>query len=455
MSDEQTIERQDDYPPSVYSWYVVSILTLTYTVSFIDRQIMALMIDPMRHDLNISDTQVSLLIGLAFAVFYTLLGIPIARLADRYSRRKIIAAGIVAWCVMTAACGLVRTYAQLFLVRVGVGVGEAALSPSALSMISDYFPKRTRVRAIGVYNMGISLGAGMAMILGGQIVAHVMQAPPMRLPVVGQLFAWQTVFLLVGLPGLVTAILMMTVHEPRRREGLLATKGANPNLAFSAVIRYLGTRWRMYASHFIGMSTVAILAYGQFAWIPTMFIRTWGWTIGEVGLAYGCVVLVAGPLSAFGSAWLTELLIKKGYQDAQMRAALWYIGMGAIGSIGAGLAPAPWLSIAMLLPASVGTIAATACGLTGLMMATPNQMRAQASAMYYLVVNVFGLTAGPTGIALFTDYVFRNTHALRYSVASVSVLAGLLGVIVLFYNLHQYRHALAESSAWEGDRKQL
>ncbi|MGH8284862.1 MAG: MFS transporter, partial [Steroidobacteraceae bacterium] len=160
-------DRDDAYPPTAYSWYVVAVLTVTYTVSFIDRQIMALMIEPIRRDLGITDTQVSLLIGLAFAVFYTLLGVPIARLADRYSRRAIIAAGVAVWCVMTAACGLARNYAQLFLARVGVGVGEAALSPSALSMMSDYFPKRTRGRAVAVYHTGISLGAGLAMIVGG------------------------------------------------------------------------------------------------------------------------------------------------------------------------------------------------------------------------------------------------------------------------------------------------
>ncbi|MBT6960110.1 MAG: MFS transporter, partial [Rhodospirillaceae bacterium] len=138
------------YPPTAYAWYVVVILTLAYVVSFIDRQIMALMVEPIRRDLDISDTQISLLLGLAFAIFYTVLGIPLGRLADTYNRRKIIIVGVVVWCAMTAACGLARNYVQLFAARIGVGVGEAALSPSALSMISDYFPKETRARAVAV-----------------------------------------------------------------------------------------------------------------------------------------------------------------------------------------------------------------------------------------------------------------------------------------------------------------
>lgn len=446
-----TVDAEEaDYPSAVYSWYVVGILTMAYTVSFVDRQIMALMIEPIKRDLAISDTQVSLLIGLAFAAFYTLLGIPIARLADRHSRRVIIATGITIWCFMTALCGLARNYTQLFFTRVGVGVGEAALGPSALSMISDYFPKRTRGRAVAVYNTGITLGTGMAMILGGQLVERISDAPPVMLPVVGELFAWQTVFIIVGLPGLLVAALMITVREPRRRERLPTAEGEKPHLSLKTVLQFLGTRYRMYGSHFLGMSTVAILAYGLFAWIPTMFVRTWGWSIGDVGLAYGIVTLAAGPLAAVLASVLGEWLSARGHEDAQMRAAVISVILGIAGSIGAALSPTAWVAVLMLLPASVGTTAATASGLSALMTVTPNQMRAQASACYYLVVNMLGLTLGPTGIAIFTDYVFKDTDALRYSVASVSALAGLFAAAFLSFNLRHYRRAFIESQSWSG-----
>ena len=449
MSQHASGDREEvGYPASRYSWYVVSVLTLTYAVSFIDRQVMALMIEPIRHDLGISDTQVSLLIGLAFAIFYVLLGVPIGRLADRYSRRVIIASGITIWCVMTATCGLARNFGQLFLARVGVGVGEGTLSPAALSLISDYFPKRTRVRAIAVYNMGILLGSGLAMIVGGEVITYVANAPPLRLPVVGELFAWQTVFIFLGLPGLVMAALMATIREPRRRESLSAGAGSALQLPLAEVVRFLLARWRMYVSHFLGLSAVATLAYALFAWIPTMFIRTWGWSIGEVGIAYGVVILLAAPLSALSAAWLSEYLLARGYRDAHMRAALVLAVIAAISAVAAALVPSPWIGVALLLPASVGTTAATACALTALMTITPNQMRAQASAIYYLVVNVFGLTMGPTGVALFTDYVFGDPLALRYSIVCVSVLAGVFTAGLLFYNLHQFRNAVTESQTW-------
>jgi MFS family permease len=429
-----------------YCWYVVVLLTLIYTVSFIDRQILALMIGPIRTDFGITDTQVSLLIGLAFALFYTFLGIPIARLADRHSRRAIIAVGVLVWCVMTAACGVSHNYGQLFLARVGVGVGEAALGPSALSMISDYFPQESRGRAISFYTMGISLGSALAMIVGGQLVANALHAPPVTVPVFGQLYGWQPIFFIVGLPGIVLALIMLSVAEPERREKLRIAGQDHPS--FGMVIHFITHRWRLYGSHFLGMSVAATLSYGFFAWIPQTFVRTWGWSIAQVGVAYGCIVAVSGVASIFLVSGLANWLTARGSKDLYMRVALYCVVLAVIGAVFTPLAPNPYIALLMLLPATVGTMAATAAGLTGLMVVTPNQMRAQASALYYLVVNLIGLTAGPTGIALFTDRVFHNDAMLRYSVLCVACLAGVFAIGLLLYNVKQYRLAYEEAQSW-------
>jgi MFS family permease len=465
-----------------YCWYVVVLLTLIYTVSFIDRQILALMIGPIRRDFGITDTQVSLLIGLAFALFYTFLGIPIARLADRHSRRAIIAAGVLVWCLMTAACGVSHNYSQLFWARVGVGVGEAALGPSALSMISDYFPQESRGRAISFYTMGISLGSALAMIVGGQLVANAMQAPPVTVPVFGQLYGWQPIFFLVGLPGIVLALIMLTVAEPERREklrfvtgpvapnassqsiGLATQPAANDDRAQPAVANdvghhadhpslatvasFIAQRWRLYGSHFLGMSVAATLSYGFFAWIPQTFVRTWGWTIAQVGFAYGCIVAASGVASIFVVSGLANWLTARGAKDVYMRVALYCVVLAVVGSVCTPIAPNPYIALVMLFPATVGTMAATAAGLTGLMVVTPNQMRAQSSALYYLVVNLIGLTVGPTGIALFTDRVFQNDAMLRYSVLCVACLAGAFAIGLLLYNVKQYRRAYEEAQSW-------
>jgi MFS family permease len=298
------------------------------------------------------------------------------------------------------------------------------------------------------------MGVGLAMILGGQVIALVSQAPPVTLPVVGQLYAWQTVFIVVGLPGILVAVLMLTVREPERKGRMSAAAGAggDGHLSLRMVAGFFAGRWRMYGSHFFGMSTVGILSYGFFAWIPSMFIRTWGWTVQDIGLAYGIVTLVAGPLSIILASWLPEYLMKHGAEDAHMRAALYLNLMGVVCAVITPLMPTPELALVALLPMTSGVLASTSAGISALMIVTPNQMRAQASALYYFVVNILGLTAGPTGIAVFTDYVFRNESMLRYSVGSIALLAGLFATGILAYNLSQYRLSFKESQAWEPAR---
>jgi MFS family permease len=432
---------------TAYGWYVVVILTLAYVVSFLDRQILALMVEPIKRDLGLTDTQISLLMGLAFGIFYTLMGVPLGRLADRKSRRTLIACGVAVWCMMTAACGLARNFAQFFVARIGVGVGEAALTPSALSMIADYFPREKRGRAIGFYNMGVSLGAGTAMVLGGMVISYVMSTPPVELPGFGTLRSWQYVFLLVGLPGLVIVALMATVREPPRQELLAGPQGA-VTLGFAA--RYLADRRRVYVPLFVGMSVVTIIGYAYFSWIPTMFIRRFGWTIRDVGISYGLLVLACGPIGVNGGGWLADWLYRRGYRDAHLRTAL----IGAIISLPtaalAPLMPTAPLALAMMIPASIGPAISTAAGASAVVMITPNQLRGQTYALYMFTISILGLTLGPTAVALCTDYVFASKDALNQSIAIVSGVAGLCSVVLLRSGLAAYRQAVDETASWSG-----
>lgn len=441
----QTVSGRDGYAPAPYAWYVVGILTLAYMVSFLDRQVMALLIDPIRSDLDLSDTQISLLLGLAFSIFYTVLGIPIGRLADHRSRRCIIALGITIWCFMTAACGLARNFWQLFLARVGVGVGEAALNPSALSMISDYFPRESRGRAVSVYNMGVSLGAGIAYIVGGWIIGLVKSSPPVELPYVGELYAWQTVFLVVGLPGLLIALLMITVKEPSRKGQITITdQHGRPTrqISIRETLRFLRARWRTYATHMLGMSVVTIIGYGLFFWVPTMFVRSWDWDITRISYTYGFVVLLCGPLGVTLAGTIADRLYQRGMKDSLMRTCVGFMLIFVPPAAIAPLMPTGELAILVLIPAAIGGAAVTAAGAAGLMMYTPNQLRAQVTALYYFVINVLGLTLGPTAVALVTDYGFGQDTALRYSLSIVCAAAGLFAVGFLVANVKLYRRAV-------------
>lgn len=202
------------YPEPRRAWGLVVVLTIAYAISFVDRQIISLMVEPIKAYLHLSDTQISLLMGPAFAVFYTIMGIPLGRVADKFNRRNLIVIGMTLWCLMTAASGLARNFAQLFVARMGIGVGEAALSPAALSMISDSFPPEKRTSPIGFYNSAIYIGSGLALVLGGVVIQIVTNSPPVNVPLVGELVPWQTTFIIVGLPGLIIAAIIGVRRQP-------------------------------------------------------------------------------------------------------------------------------------------------------------------------------------------------------------------------------------------------
>lgn len=215
-SDSVVATQGAPYPAPSNAWYTVAVLMVIYVFNFMDRTILNLLVAPIKKDLQISDTQMSYLMGFSFALFYTLFGFPIGRLADRANRKSLIGAGLFLWTMMTAGCGLARQYWQFLLLRVGVGVGEAALGPSAYSIITDCFPKEKLGRALSLYSYGIFLGAGIAVLVGGTVAQWAATQGPIDLPVVGIVFPWQVVFLIVGFAGLPP---LLTIREPLRRGG--------------------------------------------------------------------------------------------------------------------------------------------------------------------------------------------------------------------------------------------
>ncbi len=435
------------YPSPAYSWYVVVVLMLAYVFAFLDRQILALLVDPIKRDIGVTDFQMSLLLGPAFAFFYVTLGIPIGRLADRKSRRTIIGIGVAIWSLMTAACGLAKTFTQLFIARVGVGIGEATLQPCAASVLSDYFPREKRGRAISVYSMGLGIGAGLALVLGGQVIAAISDGPSLTLPLIGEIYGWQIVFLVVGLPGLIVAAMMFTVKEPYRRDRIRVGGEVQQELSIREVLAFLMTHRRTYGSHFFGLSVMSIIGNAYLAWIPTVFIRSWGWGIAEISLYYGLVVSIGGIVGVNLGGWMGDTMYKRGIKDGHMRAALIGTVMLVIAAVLVPLMPTPWLGILLLIPHAIGSGIPTACGPTALMMVTPNQMRGQVSAVYWFVISMLGLMIGPTTVALASDLIFDGPQDIRYALSLVSGVVGL-GVWLLIYNLKPYRQSVIEAENW-------
>ena len=312
-----TSDAMIDQPPSrLYAWYVVAILILAYTFSYIDRQILTLLVQPIKATLGISDVQISLLHGLAFAVFYTFLGIPIARLADRYRRTTIISIGILFWSVMTAMCGMARGFGQLFAARVGVGVGEAALGPAAYSIISDYFPANKLAKALSIYTGAIYFGGGIATIAGGVLIGLV---PAMTMPGIGHLESWQVVFLIVGLPGVLVALLTLSLREPKRT-GIVADADDMPSIR--TVAHHVATSRGAYLFLILGFSASSLTWNGVSSWIPTYFIRSFGWTPAMVGLRYGLAMLVFGSAGILFGGLLSGWLRERGHLDSNLRVGM-------------------------------------------------------------------------------------------------------------------------------------
>ena len=432
--------KQPAYPDPAYAWYVVGILFLAYTISFVDRQIMSLLIEPIKRDLEINDTQISLLHGFAFVIFYTTLGIPLGRLADRKNRKAIISAGIFVWSFMTAVCGLAKNFWPLFLARIGVGVGEACLSPAAYSMISDYFPKEKRGVAISLYSMGIFFGAGLAYIAGGLVVQLAAGSHEIILPVVGQVRSWQLTFFIVGIPGLAVVALMATVREPFRRDLMVSGTGSS-HISIAETVSYFLGHWKTYVTLIVGFSLMATLSYGFFTWVPSMFIRTFGWTASEIGFAFGCIVMTFGTGGIFFGGYIAEKIRARGAADAYLRVAM-FGGIGVtLCGVSATLVPAPELSLLLLCPTVFCLGLPTGTGPAALNFMTPNQMRGQGIAIFYFVLNLMGLGLGPTTVAVFTDYVFRDEMALRYSLAIFSVIVGTVAFVSLWLGLKPFREA--------------
>jgi MFS family permease len=433
-----TADDESAYPPARYAWYVVAVLMLANVSGFVDRQILSLLVIPIRRDLGISDTQMSLLMGLSFALFQTALGVPIGRLADSRSRRAIIAAGVAAWSVMTMACGLARTYTQLLLARIGVGVGEAALGPPAISLVADYFPRARRATAMSVYTLGTFLGSGLAYLVGGAIAGAAAAPGRWDWPIVRELYPWQAVFFVVGAPGLLIALLLLSVREPVRRG---ATPGARP-VPLSALWRYVRENAAAFAALSVGFGLSATVNYGIAAWLATFLVRTYGWPIARAGIVQGVLTMTVGVLGVVAGGRVADRLVRRGVADGPLR-------VGIIGALGmllfAGLYPLmPTAALAVLLLAPVNFFAAFPWGAASAAAAEmmPNPLRAQGTALYFLVVSLVSGTLGPTAVALVTDRVFGDDAALRYSLSIVSATGMLLAAAVLWTGLGPYRRAL-------------
>ena len=388
-----------------YASYVLGVLFTCYVFNWVDRNVLAILLGPMKAELGVSDTAMGFLSGLAFALFYTVLGIPIARWADLGNRRSILALGIALWSAMTVVCGLARSFAGLALARVGVGVGEAAGSPASHSLISDYFAPGRRGRALSVYAMGNYAGHFVAFVIGGWVNEH---------------YGWRATFFVMGIPGLLLALLVrLTVREPPRGR-FDGAAGAEPRAALGEVLRFLAGQ-RSYVYINLGGALNALVGYGFGIWGPTFFMRVHGMGTAEVGLWLGWL----GPLGGLTGTFVGGLLIDR-LASRDGRWFLWIPSASALAAVpisvllllGAKpLALALYAPHALLFALYIGPMFAAMQGVA------PPRMRAITVAIHLLVVNLLGLGAGSLVVGALNDFLDASygDSAVRYSLLLVSV----------------------------------
>lgn len=433
----------ESWPRPAIAWYMVIVLMFAYILSFIDRVILGLLVAPIRADLGISEVQMSLLYGAVFAIFYTGVGIPIAWATDRYNRRNIIAVGVALWSGMTALCGFARGFVELALARIGVAVGEAVLSPATYSMAGDSFPERKLGRALSVFVIGLPIGVGLALIIGGLLIQMIAAAPEYTLPVIGTIRAWQLTFLLVGVPGLLLAIWVMTLREPARRH--------RPGVATKASVgdtgRYMLARWRPYTALVLGFSVLGMVMNVFQIYGVQYFVRVLGVPLAEAGFRVGAAIAVFGTLGILAGGWLTDRWRAAGRVDATMRvgltAAASLIPFAALCTVLGELT----LSTLFLVPIGFFTSFAFGAGATAVVILTPPPMRAQASAIYLLFVNLIGIGLAPFMTAALTQYVFDDDLAVGTSSAIVAGGAAVIATLLFTWGLPHFRAALTSPSA--------
>ena len=426
----------EDWPSEKKGWYVTFVFLFAVIFSLIDRQILNLLVIPIQNDLLLSDTQISLLQGFAFVITYVLLSVPIGRLVDKFNRIKIMISGVVVWSITTFTCGLSRNFYELLFARMGVGAGEAALSPAAWSVLADYFRPERLSFPISIYLMGPYLGAGLAMILGAYVLDLTSGREAIYIPLIGSLAPWQITFIIVSLPGIIITGLLLSVKEPKRKN-IKSNSEKIPN--WSEVISFMLLNKRIYTSLHIATPFLVIMLYGLQAWSPTILVRVYDWELSDAGRVYGLIALFFGSTGVISGPFLSKVLKNLSISSSSLKVCV--LGVSLAG-ISISLLPFQNDSFYALICIAIASFCIPlplALVTTIMQEVTPNPMRGVVNGMYVVSTNVIGLAIGPFLVAFGTDYIFNDPNLIAYSLSLVAVIVAPIGSILFCIGIKEYR----------------
>ena len=412
----------------LYPGFVLLTLSAAMAFSLIDRFALSLLFEPIKADLQLSDTQLGLLHGVAFGLFYATLGIPIAWLVDRWSRKWVIFLGIGCWSAMTALCGFSRNFSQLLGARIGVGVGEAALAPGGYSLIADVVPKNKFATAISIFQMGSLFGAGLALLLGGQILGFVETIDLSGMPLLGSLAPWQLTFIVLALPGIPFLLVLLLFREPLRT-GVVSDEPA------VGLLEELRKKYQVYTCLFLGNACLVAVSYGNVTWIPSILARQYGWSIPDIGVRLGLLTLIVAPLGILAGGLLADARTRRG-STSPSSGLLMLSGVTTLILVVVGLfAQSAWALFAMVGLIQFSTGLVVGVGPAASVNLASDGARGRISAVYVFVTNLIGLGLGPTLVGFLSDTVFageilKSLQAfwLMMSISAVLLLAYLLRI---------------------------
>ncbi len=408
-------DNDNNWPSPGRGWMLAGLLALASIMSQFDRTVINLTVEPLKAQFDLNDTQFGMLQSVAFGIFYTLACFPVGRLVDRFARRTVLGICLLFFSLFSMASGLTRSYAQLFLTRVGVGIGEASVTPAGFSMLSDSFSPDRLGKPMGFFMMSAPVGQGLAYIWGGLLLQWLTESPALTS---GGLLSgfepWQAAFIIIGAPGLLLVPCFLMFREPERRG-----TGAEAPMTLRAVGAVLKERRRALVPMFIGFSMVTLVSYTLFVWVPAFMQRTYDWNTAQVGLGFGLTVLTFGTAGAFFGGWMTDRLSARGVLEAPLKvAAFGFVGCGIFGVLATQM-PNGMLAMLFLVPTVFLSNTPYACAGTSIQLIIPNRARGQVTAIYITILTLIGLVVGPTVVGLMTDYVFQDPNQIRYSLAIV------------------------------------
>jgi MFS family permease len=422
----------EPYPPRGYAWTVVAILIATAVLSYTDRQVLSLLVDPIRADLGITDIQVSHLMGAAFAIVYGVAGIPLGYLADRTSRRNLIFAGVLVWSVGTLSCALAHSFGQLFASRLVVGLGEAVLSPAAISLISDYFPPTRRGTAVGAFLSGIAMGIGASILIGGGVL-HWVQLGALAETPLATLSPWRLVLLIIGAPGLLWALAILAIREPVRRAEALGRPAAGTS---GLEIERAGpVRWARVIPIYLVVALASLVDNAVGAWAPSLLTRGFHMDRAQVGIELGTLLTAAFGGGVLLGGWLAD---RAGVRGGWSKKLLVCLVAGALILPAAAAMDAGHVTLVLLSVPAYFALSGivTACGFSAILDVVPNRSRGLAMGISFLLNVAVGGSVGPWAVAFASDRVFGAEAglgpALSATVAAAYAVVALLAAVSMF-----------------------